>query len=264
MDLGMKSLRAVVTGAGRGIGEATARALRAAGVDVIVADREFESTAKVAESIGGWAIGVDIADQESVANLVAEAERIGPIDILVNCAGNLQNLDAPENLSMSVWDRIVAVHQRGTYMVTTGFGLKMVDRKQGSIVTIASTAGMRSTPLHSYAPAKAAVIMQTKCLAAEWGWANVRVNCVSPGFVPTPGVSQGFERGVMNETLCREGSALGRFVEPGEIANAVLFLASPLASGVTGVNLAVDNGWLVATNWHSYGGIRRGPQTTEG
>lgn len=132
----------------------------------------------------------------------------------------------------------------------------MAERRGGSIVTIASTAGMRSTPLHAYAPAKAALISQTECLAAEWGRRNVRVNAISPGFVPTPGVQRGFAEHLLDPVALAESSALGRLVEPEEIADTVVFLASKLASAITGVNIAVDAGWLVATNWAAYGGLR--------
>jgi NAD(P)-dependent dehydrogenase (short-subunit alcohol dehydrogenase family) len=116
---------------------------------------------------------------------------------------------------------------------------------------------MRSGPLHSYAPAKAGVISLTECLAAEWGPAQVRVNAVSPGFTRTPALNKGIDKGQLNPTQMMTGSALGRLVEPAEIAAVVGFLASDLASAVTGVNIAVDAGYLVATPWHSYGGLRR-------
>ncbi len=185
-----------------------------------------------------------------------ERER-GPIAILVNCAGPLQNTEPPEALSMAMWDRIVDAHLRGTYMMNRTVGLRMASRRKGAIVTIASTAGMRSTPLHAYAPAKAALISLTECLAAEWGPRGVRVNAISPGFVPTPGVQRGLSEGLLDAKALADSAALGRLVAPEEIAAAVVFLCSDLASAITGVNLPVDAGWLVASSWAAYGGLRR-------
>lgn len=248
---------ALVTGGARGIGFATASRLTEAGARVVVADRRIDLAQQSAHSIGAACYDLDIADEAMVESTVEKIEReVGPLDILVNCAGNLQNTVAPEELDQQIWDRIVGVHLRGTYLVTRAVGLRMTARKRGSIVTIASVAAMRSTPLHAYAPAKAALISQVECLAAEWGGRGVRVNALSPGTVPTPGVSRGFAEHVLDPDLMCRHSALRRLVEPGEIADGVLFLCSPMASAVTGINLPVDAGWLVGSSWVSYGGLR--------
>ncbi len=115
---------------------------------------------------------------------------------------------------------------------------------------------MRSVPLHSYGPAKAAVIAMTECLAAEWGRSQVRVNAVAPGYTRTPALQAAIESGRRDPTALERNSALGRMVEPSEIADAVAFLASDEAKAITGVTLPVDAGWLVATPWHTYGGLR--------
>ena len=132
----------------------------------------------------------------------------------------------------------------------------MARRGGGSIVNIASIAGSRSGPLHAYGPAKAAVISLTECLAAEWGRSGVRVNAVSPGFTLTPAVMKSFELGVLDKNAIEQSTALGRLINVEEIAAAVGFLASPSGSAITGVNLPVDAGFLVATSWQAYGGIR--------
>lgn len=258
MNIDLGGRVALVTGGASGIGEACARTLAAAGAQVVIADRRHEPAQLVANDIGCRAVELDIAQEKMVRSVVAEVEsRDGPIRILVNCAGVLQNTDPPEALRMEVWDRVTNVHLRGTYLLTVAVGLRMSERRNGSIVTIASVAGMRSAPLHAYSPAKAGLISLTECLAAEWGPTQVRVNAVSPGFVRTTGVSRGIAEGIMSEKLMSEYSAFGRMVEPSEIANTVLFLASDFASAITGINLPVDAGFLVATNWAAYGGVRR-------
>ncbi len=257
MQIDLKGKHAVVTGGGRGIGEAVARSLCEANARVTIVDREAQPAASVSRQLDGSSYVLDISKAEDVERVVGTIEATeGPIDILVNCAGNLQNLDRPEDLPLSVWDRITDVHLRGTYVVTTCVGIKMAARRAGAIVTIASTAGMRSTPLHAYAPAKAALISMTECLAAEWGWAGVRANAISPGFVETPGVSRGFAEGVMDPERCKSTAALGRLVHAREVATTAVFLVSDLSSGITGANIPVDAGWLAGSSWTAYGGLR--------
>ena len=131
----------------------------------------------------------------------------------------------------------------------------MAVRGGGAIVTIASIAGIRSMPLHAYSPAKAAVIEMTRCLAAEWGRSGVRVNAVSPGFTRTPALQAAIDKGERDVSLLEGNSALGRMVTPENIAEAVCFLCSDAASVITGINLPVDAGWLVAGSWATYGGL---------
>jgi NAD(P)-dependent dehydrogenase (short-subunit alcohol dehydrogenase family) len=175
----------------------------------------------------------------------------------VNSAGVIQVPVPPERLSMDTWDEVVRVDQRGTYVASVVFGVRMAARRRGSIINIASIAGMRSMPLHTYAPAKAAVISMTECLAAEWGPSQVRVNAVSPGYTRTPALQDAIDKGQRDVSRLESNSALGRMVEPADIARATAFLASDDAAAITGVNLPVDCGWLVAGSWHTYGGLRR-------
>src|SRR6185369_11962276 len=124
----------------------------------------------------------------------------------------------PENLPMATWDEVVRVDQRGTYVAAVLFGTRMAARHRGNIVNIASIAGMRSMPLHAYAPAKAAVIAITECLAAEWGPAGVRVNAVSPGYTLTPALKSAIDRGERDTSSLTANAALRRLVDPVEIA----------------------------------------------
>jgi NAD(P)-dependent dehydrogenase (short-subunit alcohol dehydrogenase family) len=160
---------------------------------------------------------------------------------------------------MKLWDDVVRVDQRGVWLGCALFGGRMVERRRGSIVNIASVASLRAMPLHAYSPAKAAVAMMTATLAAEWGPAGVRVNAVSPGFVRTPALQAEIDAGRRDLSLLNGNAALGRTVETEEIAQAVVFLAGDRASAITGVNLPVDCGWLAASGWATYGGLR-GPE----
>jgi len=247
---------AVVTGGASGIGAACCRELAARGARIALVDRD-ERVHAVAREGNGRAWIVDVADEAALAQCADAIEaEMGPAEILVNSAGVIQVPLPPDRLSMASWDEVVRVDQRGTYVAAMVFGLRMAARRRGSIVNIASVAGMRSMPLHSYAPAKAAVIAMTECLAAEWGPAQVRVNAVSPGYTRTPALQDAIDKGQRDVSALERNAALGRLVEPIEIARAVAFLASPDAAAITGANLPVDCGWLVAGSWHTYGGLR--------
>jgi NAD(P)-dependent dehydrogenase (short-subunit alcohol dehydrogenase family) len=248
---------AVVTGGASGIGAACCRELAASGARVVVADRDLTRALAVAKEIGGRAFAIDVADEESARNCAAKIEaELGPVEALVNSAGIIQTPVRPTELSMSLYDDIIRVDQRGTYVACVAFGRLMLPRRRGAIVNIASVAGMRSMPLHAYGPAKAAVIAMTECLAAEWGPAQVRVNCVSPGYTRPPALHASIDKGERDPSALASNSALGRLVEPAEIARVVSFLVSPAASAMTGVNVPVDCGWLVAPSWRTYGGLR--------
>ena len=246
----------VVTGGASGIGAACCRELAARGARIALLDRDDRVHA-LAREVNGRAWVVDVADEEALRRCADSIEaELGPVEILVNSAGVIQVPLQPENLPMATWDEVVRVDQRGTYVAAVLFGTRMAARHRGNIVNIASVAGMRSMPLHAYAPAKAAVIAMTECLAAEWGPAQVRVNAVSPGYTRTPALQAAIEKGERDVSALERNAALGRLVEPAEIARAVAFLVSPDAAAITGANIPVDCGWLVAGSWHTYGGLR--------
>ncbi|MBI5720990.1 MAG: SDR family oxidoreductase [Rubrivivax sp.] len=258
MKLDFSGQVAVVTGGASGIGEACAQVLAAAGARVVVADRNLAAAQAVAAATGGIAVALDVGDDASVDAAVAAVEaQCGVPQVLVNSAGVLQRTLPPEELTLREWDFVARIDLRGTYLCCARFGAAMARAGGGAIVNIASVAGMGSGPLHSYGPAKAGVINLTECLAAEWGSKGVRVNAVSPGFTHTPAL----EKGITTRTLAADdmagNSALGRLIQPREIAHAVAFLASTQASAITGINLPVDAGCLVATPWASYGGLRQ-------
>jgi NAD(P)-dependent dehydrogenase (short-subunit alcohol dehydrogenase family) len=248
---------AVVTGGASGIGAACCRELAARGARLALLDRD-ERVHAVAREVNGRAWVVDVADEAALERCADSIEaELGPAEILINSAGVIQVPLPPDRLSMASWDEVVRVDQRGTYVAAVVFGTRMAARRRGSIVNIASVAGMRSMPLHAYAPAKAAVIAMTECLAAEWGPAQVRVNAVSPGYTRTPALQAAIDKGERDVSTLERNAALGRLVEPAEIARAVAFLAGPDAAAITGANLPVDCGWLVAGSWHTYGGLRQ-------
>jgi short-subunit dehydrogenase len=243
----------LVTGGASGIGAACVKHLIEIGHQVVVMD--LPNAQQVHPHALGF-IGCDVTDEAAVKDsLIKIQEQFGPVDALVNSAGILQNRLPPEKLSMNEWERVLNVDFRGSYLCCAVFGSAMVKRKHGAIVNIASIAGMRSNPLHAYAPAKAAVISMTAGLAAEWGRTGVRVNAVSPGYTRTEALQAAIDRGDRDPSDLMSQAAMGRLVEPHEVAVGVAFLLSPQATAITGINLPVDAGWLAGSTWQTYGGV---------
>lgn len=247
---------AVITGGASGIGAACARMFAARGAQVVVTDRDIARAEAVAAEIGGTAMHLDVGSRAANNAAAAEIEaRLGPVEIIVTSAGVLQRPLRAEELSEADVEEVVRIDQIGTWNSAVAFGAPMARRGRGSIITIASIAGERSMPLHAYSPAKAAVIEMTRCLAAEWGRSGVRVNAISPGFTLTPALRGAIAAGERDPGLLENSSALGCMVTPEDIAEAVCFLASDAARCITGINLPVDAGWLVAGSWATYGGL---------
>lgn len=244
---------AIVTGAGQGIGLAIAETLAQAGADIVVADLNMETgtdAVRKIEALGrrAWFIGVDVANPDSVAALVATAiEQAGQIDILVNNAGIVKNTTALET-SNDEWRKIMDVNVNGVFWCSRAIAPHMVERGAGAIVNIASMSGMivnKPQPQTSYNVSKAAVIMMTKSLAAEWAKTGIRVNSVSPGYIGTELVKNVLQQSEEWSSVWHEMTPIGHIGEPVDVANAVLYLASDAAKFATGTNLVVDGGYTV-------------------
>ncbi len=255
MTAGTRTL-SVVTGGASGIGLACAQLLAQRGDRVVVVDVPGARLPHALSALGVELHACDVTDDASVrATAIAIERNAGPVGALVNSAGIIQPRQPPESLDMAIWDRVVAVDLRGTYLCCVAFGARMAARGGGSIVNIASITASRSVPLHAYAPAKAGVVSLTRCLAAEWGRSGVRVNCVSPGYTLTPALQAAIDRGDRDPVELTRPSAMGRLVRAEEVASTVAFLCSDASSAITGVDLPVDAGWLVGTTWQTYGGL---------
>lgn len=246
----------LVTGGAGGIGAACARKLAAA-YTVVLTDSNLEEGRKIAKELGGAMYECDVSSESQVNDVVAKAEsEVGPIAGMVMCAGIIQDRAfGPEEFEQDHWDRVQSVNTRGTWLVCRAVGSRMAKRHQGSIVNIGSVAGHRAWPTHSYAASKAAVLSLTRGLAVEWGRSGVRVNSISPGFTLTPRLKELIKLRNWDISTVEQQTALGRWVEPDEIADAAEFLLSSKASAITGVDLPVDTGWLCGVNWLSFTGV---------
>jgi NAD(P)-dependent dehydrogenase (short-subunit alcohol dehydrogenase family) len=255
---------ALVAGGASGIGETTVRLMAGRGWSVAVADLDADAAARIANETGGKAFGVDIGSETSIDTLVAAVyAEFGRVDTLAVTAAVFQDNVPPDVLPVAEWERIVRINLTGTYLLNRAFGPRMARRRTGSIVNVASIAALGSMPVYAYGTTKSAVVALTRNLAGEWGRAGVRVNCVSPGSTLVPRVAERIRAG-RYAAHPGEFTALGRAVEPNEVAEAIEFLASSRASAITGVNLVVDAGWHVASTWAQHGGLRPPPPPETG
>ncbi|WP_367046533.1 2,3-dihydro-2,3-dihydroxybenzoate dehydrogenase [Streptomyces sp. Je 1-332] len=247
---------ALVTGAGRGIGQAVARALAERGARVVAADRspDVKEQDATERSSGGRVSGIvlDVTDAAAVDNAVDEVERtVGPLDILVNVAGILRPARVVE-LTDTDWAETFAVNTNGVFHTSRAAARRMTARGKGSIVTVGSNAaGVPRTQMAAYAASKAAATMFTKCLGLEVARDGVRCNVVSPGSTHTD-MQRQLWTGDHEQAAARVidgdpdsyrvGIPLGRIADPSDIADAVAFLVSDRARHITLHDLYVDGG----------------------
>jgi NAD(P)-dependent dehydrogenase (short-subunit alcohol dehydrogenase family) len=240
---------ALVTGAARGLGRAIALALACAGADVALGLRDVSTGGELAremEALGRRALPLqmDMNRLDQIRRAVHDAaSHFGRLDILVNNAGV-----APENLAENVreedFDLTLAVNLKGTFFASQSAGRVMIQQGRGCIINMSSQAGFAALPTESvYCMTKAAIVHLTKCLAVEWGKYNIRVNAVAPTFIHTPGTEAALADPAFRADVIERIAGLHRIGEPMEVSGAVVFLASPAASLITGHTLLIDGGW---------------------
>lgn len=240
----------IVTGAGNGFGESIAKRLAAEGAQIIVNDIDAANGERVAADIvaaGGQAFfyAADVTKTADMKALVAAAvERHGKLDTMVNNAGWTHRNQPALDVSEDEFDRVYAINVKSIYLATVHAVPALRANGGGSLINIASTAGVRPRPgLTWYNGTKGAVITTSKSLAAELGPDNIRVNCINPVMNPFTGLGASFAGGELTEerlTKFRSTIPLGRFSTGEDVANAVLYLASDEAAFISGVCLEVD------------------------
>jgi len=246
IELDLNGAVALVTGAGRGIGRDIALALAVAGADVAVNDLADEAAcaAVVAgvEECGrrGLVVMADVSDEQQVEAMVVRVEdELGPLSVVVNNAGITRD-NVVMMMSAADFDAVVATHLRGTFLVSKAAARRMFRRRAGSIINMSSVVGRRGNAGQvNYAAAKAGILGLTKSLAKELGGRGVRVNAIAPGYIDTA-MTQALPEEARK--LIVDNTPLRAIGAPADVADAVVFLASPRARFITGVTLPVDGG----------------------
>ena len=242
---------AVVTGAGNGIGRMAAHILAQGGARVIVTDLEADSAQSVVAEIKAAdgqadAEKLDVTDETSIVDTFADiSQRHGRLDILVNSAGAAKR-QATIETPLEIWNHVLAVNLTGVFLCCREAGKQMLAQGSGSIINLSSIMGHSGGGLYpnpSYHATKGAVVNLTRALAAEWGSSGVRVNDIAPTFVKTR-----FTAGLLSDNAMRSAieqqTPMGCIAEVGDLAGAILYLASSASKLVTGHSLAVDGGYL--------------------
>ncbi len=242
---------ALVTGAARGIGRACALALAEAGADIALGLKNIHADSglvKEIELLGRKVLPLqmDVSRMDEIKSAVLKAaEYFSRIDILINNAGIAPENNI-ENVTETDFDYTLVVNLKGTFFTSQHVGRLMIQQQSGRIINISSQAGFIALPTESvYCMTKAGISHLTKCFAVEWAKYNITVNAVAPTFIYTPGTEE-YLANEETKKMVISKIALGRIGDPKDVANAVLFLASPAAALITGTTLMIDGGWTAS------------------
>ena len=238
---------ALITGGSRGIGRETALGFARAGADVAVASRKLPDLEQVADEIRAQgrkslAVAAHMGRAEEIPGLVERVKQeFGRIDILVNNAGANPVMDSALDIEERAWDSIMNLNLKGLFFLGQAVARLMKDQGGGTIINVASVAGIRSGMLPVYSISKAGVIMATKIMAHEWAKYNIRVNAIAPGILRTRFSEALWSNpDILNASLV--STPMKRIGEPGEVVGTMIYLASDASKYVTGVVVSVDGG----------------------
>jgi NAD(P)-dependent dehydrogenase (short-subunit alcohol dehydrogenase family) len=238
---------ALVTGAGSGLGLATARAFAREGARVMINDLREETARAAAAGLGSdhGAVGGDVSKEPDVDAMVqATLDRFGRIDILINNAGVPDSFAPTIEQPLSHWQRLIDIHLTGTYLVSKKVAPHMIAQGGGAMVNLSSIAGVVGLPVRTaYSAAKAGISMLTRVLGCEWGPHNIRVNAIAPGYILTPLTEGLMKEGRIAADVIRRRTPMGRMGRPEDIAEAMVFLCSDRARFITAITMPVDGGY---------------------
>jgi NAD(P)-dependent dehydrogenase (short-subunit alcohol dehydrogenase family) len=255
-----------VTGAAGGIGWAIARRLAHDGWFVVPTDLDQTALDRAVATSGHGPqllpLTMDVSDRASVMSVSAVlGERNRPVAGLVNAAGLLQDVQSFFAMEPEQQKRIWDVNYFGAVTCTQIFGAAMAGSGGGSIVNITSINEHRPLPLHAYAPTKVALGALTALTAGEFGPLGIRVNAIAPGFTLTPVLKDKIATGKRDVGVIEDHTAMGRLIDPEEIASVASFLMSDDAKAVTGASIPVDAGWMATSHWMNFAALK-GPAST--
>jgi NAD(P)-dependent dehydrogenase (short-subunit alcohol dehydrogenase family) len=247
---------AVVTGAAQGVGLATATLLAKLGYEVVLTDLQpLDATVTRLSALGLKVRGIcgEVASEEFAQQLAADIQSShGAADVLVNNAG-ISMIELAEHTTVAQWRRVMDVNLLGPFLTCKYLGAQMLARRRGSIVNVASVAGLAGVSHRSaYNASKHGLIGLTRTLAAEWGGRGVRVNAVCPGWIKTEMDDAAQQLGLYGDKDIVNRVPMARFAQAADVAAAIAYLADAEKSGfVNGVSLPVDGGWTADGSWES-------------
>jgi len=247
MDFSLQGKVALITGASRGIGEATAIGLAQAGADIAIASRKLPDLEKVAEQARKtgrkcFPVAAHVGRMEEIKNLVSKVmAEFGKIDVLVNNAATNPTMASAIDADERAWDSIMNLNLKGLFFLSQTVARIMREKGGGKIINVSSIAGISPDLLPLYSISKAGVIMATKVMAQQWAQFNIRVNAIAPGLIRTR-----FSEALWNNPeilkMSTSTTPMARIGEPEEMVGAIVYLASDASSYVTGQVLAIDGG----------------------
>ncbi len=250
MDFSLKNKIALITGASRGIGEATAIGLAQAGADLAIASRKLPDLEKVAEEVKKTGrkclpVTAHVGKIEEINNLVKKVlEEFGRIDILVNNAATNPSMAQAIDIDERAWDSIMNLNLKGLFFLSQAVARSMKEKGGGKIINVASVAGITPDILPIYSISKAGVIMATKVMAQQWAPYNIRVNAIAPGLTKTR-FSEALWKNEQILQMAMSRTPMARPADPGEMVGGIIYLASDASSYVTGQVIAIDGGTTI-------------------
>ena len=247
MEFSLKNKVVLITGASRGIGEATAIGLAQAGADVAIASRKLPDLEKVADQIKKTGrkcvpVAAHVGKTEEINNLVKRVlEEFGKIDILVNNAATNPSMAPAIDIDERAWDSIMNLNLKGLFFLSQAVARAMKEKGGGKIINVSSVAGITPDILPVYSISKAGVIMATKVMAQQWAPYNIRVNAIAPGLTKTR-FSEALWKNPDILQMAMTRTPMARPADPEEMVGAIIYLASDASSYVTGQVIAIDGG----------------------
>ncbi|MGB7572906.1 MAG: glucose 1-dehydrogenase [Thermodesulfobacteriota bacterium] len=247
MEFSLKNKVVLITGASRGIGEATAIGLAQAGADVAIASRKLPDLEKVADQIKKTGrkcvpVAAHVGKTEEINSLVKRVlEEFGKIDILVNNAATNPSMAPAIDIDERAWDSIMNLNLKGLFFLSQAVARGMKEKGGGKIINVSSVAGITPDILPVYSISKAGVIMATKVMAQQWAPYNIRVNAIAPGLTKTR-FSEALWKNPDILQMAMTRTPMARPADPEEMVGAIIYLASDASSYVTGQVIAIDGG----------------------
>ena len=238
----------LITGGASGIGLEAASIFAECGASIVIADIDQDNTDRATGQLDGHYVSIhcDVSDEYSVNQMVTETIKgLGQIDVLINCAGIADAFLPTTKQSKQSWQRVIDINLTGTYLTCRAVAPVMLKQRNGVIINVSSIAGLAGMPnRNAYTASKHGVAGITKSLSGEWSSQGIRVIAIAPGYVKTPMVAELIDKGQLDEKTISQRTPMGRLATPREIGNVMAFLASPLASYITGTVISVDGGYI--------------------